>query len=72
MFFRDRSNLRTPDCPTFEFDDRDGDTCCIQFYSDGEGECGLVELQIYSDTGCATFTKEQALALAHKIIEQAK
>lgn len=70
--FRDRSSLRTPDCPTFEFDDSDGDVCCIQFFQDGEGECWLVELQIYSETGCATFTSEQAIALANKIIESIK
>lgn len=68
--FKDRSNLRTPECPTFEFEDNDGDVCCLQFYSDSEGGCNLVELSIYSETSCLVLNKEQAIKLAEKIIEE--
>ena len=72
MIFRDRSSLRTPDCPTFEFEDKDGDVCCIQFYRDDEGECGLVELQVYSETGCVVLSADDAESLARKILECVK
>ncbi|MFP8442200.1 hypothetical protein ACLH09_05540 [Citrobacter braakii] len=70
--FRERTSLRSPEWPTFEFDDRDGDTCSIQFYENSEGDAGLVELQIYSETGCMVLTDEQALYFAKKIIEHIK
>lgn len=70
--FIERTSLRAPEWPTFEFDDMDGDTCCIQFYETVEGDSGLLELQIYSETGCMVLSKEQALSFANKIIEHMK
>lgn len=70
--FRERTSLRSPEWQTFEFDDKDGDTCCIQFYENTKGDAGLVELQIYSETGCMVLTKEQAISFANKILEHVK
>lgn len=70
--FRERTSLRSPEYPTFEFDDKDGDTCSIQFYEDISGNVGLVELQVYSEHGCMLLTKEQAISFARKIIEHTK
>ncbi|WP_152548416.1 hypothetical protein [Siccibacter colletis] len=67
--FQDRTTLRSPDWPTFEFDDRDGDTCCMQFYENADGDAGLFELSIYSASGCMVLTKEQAILFANKILE---
>lgn len=70
--FIEKTTLRRPEWPTFEFNDRDGDTCCIQFYEDDQGDCGLVKLKIYGAHGCMALTKEQAIEFANKIIEHAR
>ncbi|WP_407206834.1 hypothetical protein [Citrobacter sedlakii] len=68
--FKERTCMRGPKYPTFEFDDKDGDTCCLQFYESEDGNCHLIELQIYGEHGCMVLTKEQAIEFANKIIEQ--
>jgi hypothetical protein len=32
----------------------------------------LVEIEVFSDTGCAVLTKEQAIAIANLILQQTK
>lgn len=70
--FTDRTALRSPELPTYEFKDKDGDGCCMHFFENGEGECTLFELQIYGEHGCMVLTKEQAIEFANKIIEHAR
>ncbi|QXG07704.1 hypothetical protein [Erwinia phage Snitter] len=47
--------------------DKDGDDFDVEFYGSE-----LVEISVYSATGCLLLNKEQAVALANVLIEQTK
>lgn len=66
-FFRDVTNTRDRegDTTAYEFHDKDGDELTITF-TGGE----LMELVVYSPTGCMVLDKEGALELANAILQE--
>lgn len=51
----------------FSGSDKDGDDFDVEFYGNE-----LVEISVYSETGCLLLTKEQAVALANELLKQTK
>ena len=66
-FFRDVTNTRDRegDTTAYEFHDKDGDELTITF-TGGE----LMELVVYSSTGCMVLEKAGALELANAILQE--
>lgn len=52
----------------YNFSDAANGECEIEFLGGGD----LVEIEVFSDTGCAVLTKEQAVAIANLILQETK
>ena len=64
----ERSKTPTGDIKLY-MEDIEQDGLDVEFYGAGK-ECALVEINIYSETGCAVLTGEQARQLAYAILEE--
>nr|UVX62887.1 MAG: hypothetical protein [Bacteriophage sp.] len=64
MQFDDYSIIDS-DVTTLDFKDSDGDTCTIDLHKGGE----YIELMVMNGSACMVLEREDAVALARKILE---